>query len=51
MRLSHQAMSAPSDSHSLDLSLCRALPHAELAISPSLSRDGPSPERASLFAS
>jgi pimeloyl-ACP methyl ester carboxylesterase len=35
----------------LSLSLYRALPNAELAICPSLSHDGPTPQRASVFAS
>jgi pimeloyl-ACP methyl ester carboxylesterase len=35
----------------LSVSLYRALPTAELAICPSLSHDGPTPERAPIFAS
>jgi pimeloyl-ACP methyl ester carboxylesterase len=35
----------------LSVSLYRALPNAELAICPSLSHDGPTPERASVLAS
>jgi pimeloyl-ACP methyl ester carboxylesterase len=35
----------------LSVSLYRALPTAELAICPSLSHDGPTPERAPVFAS
>jgi pimeloyl-ACP methyl ester carboxylesterase len=35
----------------LSVSLYRALPIAELAICPSLSHDGPTPERAPVFAS
>jgi pimeloyl-ACP methyl ester carboxylesterase len=35
----------------LSVSLYRALPDAELAICPQLSHDGPTPERAPVFAS